>query len=76
MQAKNTRQIAKSFDLPEINSLSPINASENFLLSFLSYQAHTASCHQFCRYIRQSLITCSKVKKNVTNSTYNSFCLK
>ena len=35
MQAKkNTRQLAKLYGFPGLNSLSPINASEFFLLSF------------------------------------------
>ena len=33
---KNTRQIAKPYGFPEINSLNPIIASENIFLSYLS----------------------------------------
>ena len=47
-QTKNTQQIAKSHELPGINSLSPVIAPERLLLSFLSCQAHFASCHQCC----------------------------
>ena len=51
-QTKNTRQIAKPHKFAELSSQNTIIASEDFVLNFLSYLAHFASCLQCCRYIR------------------------
>ena len=55
--------MAKSQEVTRINSLSPIIASGKNALNFLSYQTNFASCHQYFRYIRQSLIPCSNFQE-------------
>ena len=48
------RQITKSHEFPEINSLSPIIAPEKNLFGFQTDQAYFASWPQCCRYFRHS----------------------